>query len=59
MEAFMDWYLIYRTPQELKELARSLPPDEVAKSHVWLEDGGNIGYLMMQRNGSVLSAEIH
>jgi extracellular factor (EF) 3-hydroxypalmitic acid methyl ester biosynthesis protein len=59
MEAFMDWHLIYRTPQELKELARSLSPDEVTKSHVWLEDGGNIGYLMMQRNSSMPSEKMH
>ena len=50
MEAFMRWHLIYRTPDELREVCDLIPKDEIAALDVWLEDARNIAYLSIVRN---------
>jgi hypothetical protein len=45
MEAFMRWNLIYRTPDDLRELCALLPDEKVACINVWAEDARNIAYV--------------
>jgi extracellular factor (EF) 3-hydroxypalmitic acid methyl ester biosynthesis protein len=49
MEAFMRWYLVYRTPTELHSLCEVLPQQEISQEHVVLDDFGNIAYLTVVR----------
>ena len=49
MEVFMDWYLLYRTPFEIKNFAQEISPTEI-QSTLYTEDvAGTIGYLEIER----------
>ncbi len=49
MEVFMDWYLLYRTRDEIEKFAEEIPPATVRGS-TYSEDGtGVIGYLEVER----------
>ena len=49
MEAFMDWWLVYRTPRELAALAGGLDPSEVQGCSVTTGRRGAIGWLDLQK----------
>ncbi|GJD95867.1 class I SAM-dependent methyltransferase [Methylobacterium iners] len=49
MEVFMDWYLLYRTRQEVEDFARELVPAEVRKIAYTEDASGVIGYLEVER----------
>jgi hypothetical protein len=51
MEAFMDWWLIYRTGAELDALAAGLPMGEVAGRNRIDDPYGNIAYLDLRKAG--------
>jgi extracellular factor (EF) 3-hydroxypalmitic acid methyl ester biosynthesis protein len=45
MEALMDWWLIYRTPEQLGDLRSALPAGEVASTDLFLEPTGSVVFL--------------
>jgi extracellular factor (EF) 3-hydroxypalmitic acid methyl ester biosynthesis protein len=49
MEAFGDWYLIYRTPQQLEQLSSELPGDVVSGRELWIDDFSSVAYLRITR----------
>lgn len=49
MEAFMDWWLIYRTPQEMAALTSQLDPGELSGCAVSTGPEGAIGWLDLRR----------
>ena len=51
MEAFMDWWLIYRTEAELFRLAETLPEKQVETINLFVEENRNIAFLEVSRIG--------
>ena len=49
MEAFMDWWLIYRTSDELRELLSGLPSEEVANVEIYEDARGVVAYAVVQK----------
>ena len=49
METFMGWDLIYRSEQQLAELAADLPADQVGGCQVYSDPFGAIAYLEVER----------
>jgi extracellular factor (EF) 3-hydroxypalmitic acid methyl ester biosynthesis protein len=49
MESFMDWKLIYRTPEQFGALTDSLPDSEVASARTFIEKHANIVFLEVIR----------
>lgn len=45
METFMDWRLLYRTPQQLRELAASIPPADIAGVDQFCDDNQHVAYM--------------
>jgi hypothetical protein len=45
MEAFMDWWLIYRDEHEVAEWLQDVPRNELARHRLFRDDPGNIIYL--------------
>ena len=45
METFMDWRLIYRTPEEVRSLAGSITPSEIAGIEQFSDDNRHVTYL--------------
>lgn len=45
MEAMMDWWLVYRSPEQMAALRSVLPAGAVASSEVFLEPTGNVAFL--------------
>jgi extracellular factor (EF) 3-hydroxypalmitic acid methyl ester biosynthesis protein len=45
MEAMMDWWLVYRSPEEMAAFRSVLPGGDVASSEVFLEPTGNVVFL--------------
>jgi extracellular factor (EF) 3-hydroxypalmitic acid methyl ester biosynthesis protein len=45
MEAIMDWWLIYRSPEQMADFRSVLPASQVASSEVFLEPTGNVAFL--------------
>ena len=52
MEAFMDWHLIYRTPEQLISLADSTPESCTRGLQFLLEPSGTVGLLDLQRSAA-------
>jgi len=48
-EAFMDWWLIYRTEAELLQLAETLPGRQVEAIDLFCEENKNIAFLEVTR----------
>jgi extracellular factor (EF) 3-hydroxypalmitic acid methyl ester biosynthesis protein len=49
MEAFMDWWLIYRTEQEVLEFAGEIDRAELASLKLFYDSGRNVIYLRLTR----------
>ena len=49
MEAFMDWWLIYRDSAQVRELFSAIPAAEIAEMKVEFDPGRNICFLVVQR----------
>jgi hypothetical protein len=47
MEAFMDWRLVYRTPEQVRQLASSIPRDEVAAIDQFCDDNEHVTYMRL------------
>jgi len=45
METFMQWKLIYRNEDEVLDLARRIPKDEIASQRLFWDQAGNVIYL--------------
>jgi extracellular factor (EF) 3-hydroxypalmitic acid methyl ester biosynthesis protein len=45
MEAFMDWWLLYRDEHEVTEWLQDIPRNELARQRLFRDDPGNIIYL--------------
>jgi hypothetical protein len=53
MEAFMDWWLIYRTREQLTALAETLPPQLVETVRLYTEENQVIAFLDVTRGDGV------
>ena len=49
MEAVMDWWLVYRTPEQMAAFQSALPAGAIASSEVFLEPTGNVAFLEVTR----------
>jgi SAM-dependent methyltransferase len=49
MEAFMDWWLIYRDEHEMRAVADEVDPSQVASSAIELDPFGNVVYLTLTK----------
>jgi extracellular factor (EF) 3-hydroxypalmitic acid methyl ester biosynthesis protein len=49
MEAFMDWWLIYRTQEQLTQLAESLPTKHIEAIRFFPEENKIIAFLEIER----------
>jgi len=45
MEAFMDWWMIYRDEAELEGVAATIDPAAIADLRLYREPGGNVVFL--------------
>lgn len=45
MEAFMDWWLLYRTPDQVSLFASEIPESAVASQRVFTDPYSNVAYL--------------
>jgi extracellular factor (EF) 3-hydroxypalmitic acid methyl ester biosynthesis protein len=50
MEAMMDWWLIYRTPEQIKALTAGLPAEQVAGVRAFSETENNVVFLEVQKH---------
>jgi extracellular factor (EF) 3-hydroxypalmitic acid methyl ester biosynthesis protein len=51
MEAYMDWWLIYRSEPELLHLANTLPEKQIEMLRLFREDNNNVVFLEVERKG--------
>ena len=49
MEAYMNWWLIYRTKTEMLTLVNTLPEEEMGQCHLFTEENENIVFLEVER----------
>ena len=49
METFMEWNLIYRTPEEILEMASDVHMDQVSEKRYTEEHSGTIGFLELSK----------
>jgi Methylase involved in ubiquinone/menaquinone biosynthesis len=49
MEALMDWWLIYRTPEQMRALAGGLPSGQVAGVRAFTETENNVVFLEVRK----------
>jgi hypothetical protein len=49
MESFMDWRLIYRSAEELRDVAGTIDPAQIAEARFFTEENQNIGFLLLTR----------
>jgi len=45
MEALMDWWLLYRTPEEVGQFSSEIPDEMVASQRVFMDPFANVAYL--------------
>jgi hypothetical protein len=51
MEAFLDWWLIYRTRAELLQVADTVPDKQLETMHIFMDENINIAFLEIERKG--------
>lgn len=49
MEAFMEWNLIFRSPEELVDTARRIPGDQIAGKRVYIEKDQRIVFVELSK----------
>lgn len=49
MEAFMDWRLIYRTPEEVRALGNAIPEDTIAAIEQFSDENQHVAYMRLVR----------
>lgn len=49
MEAFMDWYLLYRDERGLEKLTAEIPDNAIADRQTYSDSYGNVAYLELTR----------
>jgi len=49
MEAYMDWYLIYRTPGAMRAVSSDIPAARIAEQRQFAETNGNITFLDIRK----------
>ena len=49
METFMDWRLVYRTPDQVRSLADVIPSDDVAAIEQFTDDNRHVAYMRVIR----------
>lgn len=49
MEAYMDWFLIYRTRQDMVDLTMEIPEEEIREITIFTEENQNIIFLQVLR----------
>jgi cyclopropane fatty-acyl-phospholipid synthase-like methyltransferase len=49
MEAFMDWFLIYRTEAQVRDLTFGIPTSELSDIQSWADSEQNVVYVMAQK----------
>jgi SAM-dependent methyltransferase len=49
MEAMMDWHLIYRDDQAMRQLTAAIPANELASMRTFRDELGNVVYLELRR----------
>ncbi|XXF77080.1 class I SAM-dependent methyltransferase [Myxococcaceae bacterium GXIMD 01537] len=49
MEAFMDWWLVYRDERQMEALAAEIPASEIASINVFRDSQQNVIYMMLRR----------
>ncbi|MFE1601987.1 methyltransferase type 12 [Methylobacterium sp. ID0610] len=49
MEAYMDWYLLYRSRAEIEAFAAEIPPAAIAQTRYVEDESGLIGYLEIEK----------
>jgi extracellular factor (EF) 3-hydroxypalmitic acid methyl ester biosynthesis protein len=55
METFMDWKLVYRDPEDLRMLKKATPGNRVASERIFLDQNGNVAYLVITAAGKEVS----
>jgi hypothetical protein len=45
----MDWYLIYRSAEEIKAFADQIPSDQIRNTDYFEDETGTIGYLELEK----------
>lgn len=53
MEAFMQWELIFRTPEELMDTASRIAPDQIANVRTYHEDDGMVIFVELRKASRV------
>jgi extracellular factor (EF) 3-hydroxypalmitic acid methyl ester biosynthesis protein len=51
MEAYLDWWLIYRTRAELLQVADTVPDKQLETMHIFMDENINIAFLEIERKG--------
>ena len=49
MEAMMDWWLIFRTPDQIDAFTRGIAPEEIHRKHAYVCPTGSVGYLSLRK----------
>jgi extracellular factor (EF) 3-hydroxypalmitic acid methyl ester biosynthesis protein len=49
METFMDWKLIYRTPEEVRSLAAAIAPEDIAAIEQFSDENQHVTYMRLVR----------
>jgi len=49
MEAFMDWFLTYRTETQVRDLTFGIPSSELADLRSWTDQEQNVVYVLAQK----------
>jgi hypothetical protein len=49
MEAFMEWNLIYRTPEELVDTTQRIPGGQIAGKSVYVEDNERVVFAELRK----------
>jgi hypothetical protein len=52
MESLMDWWLVYRTADQMRELVDALPAGAYSSSRAFVEHDANIVFLEVCRGGA-------
>jgi hypothetical protein len=45
METFMQWFLIYRTPEQVAEFTKEIEPEQIAQQQMFYDEHQNIIFL--------------